>query len=94
MLAQTWTEGRIKTSIDDMEFVIEHTPKDHIVILGVDAQQCLGPLKAFDSLGIMGEYVMGHCDWMWRLLSETPLRAQHVLAAHVRGGLRHEIHVF
>ena len=50
-------------SIDDMEFLIEHTPKDHIVILGADTQQCLGPLKAFDSTDIMGEYVMGHRDW-------------------------------
>ncbi len=42
-------------SIDDMEYIIEHTPKDHIVILGADAQQCLGPLKAFDSQDITGE---------------------------------------
>ena len=42
-------------SIDDMEYVIEHTPKDHIVILGADTQQCLGPLKAFDSTDIMGD---------------------------------------
>ena len=57
------TGCRTEASIDDMEFVIEHTPKDHIVILGADAQQCLGPLKAFDSQDIMGEYVMGHRDW-------------------------------
>ncbi len=47
-----------------MGYIIEHTPKDHIVILGVDTQQCLSPLKAFDCQDIMGEFVMGHRDWM------------------------------
>ncbi len=60
--------------IDDMDFVIERTPKDHIVSLGVDAQQCLCPLKALDTHEIMGEFVLGHRDWMGRLFSETPLR--------------------
>ncbi len=46
-----------------MGFIIENTPKEHIVILGVDAQTCLGRLKAFDSQDIMGEYVMGHRCW-------------------------------
>ena len=50
-------------SIDDMEAVIESTPKDHFVILGVDTQQCLGPFKAFDCPDILGEYVMGDRDW-------------------------------
>ncbi len=45
-----------------MDFVVERTPRDHIVILGADTQQCLGPLKAFDSQDIMGEFVMGHRD--------------------------------
>ena len=36
-------------SIDDMDFITENTPKEHIVILDVDTQTCLGPLKAFDS---------------------------------------------
>ena len=45
-----------------MDLVIERTPKDHIVILGVDAQQCFDPLKALDCHEIMGEFVMGHRD--------------------------------
>ncbi len=47
-----------------MEFIIEHAPKDHIVVLGVDAQQPLGPQKAFDDPEILGEYAMGNRDWM------------------------------
>ena len=57
-----------------MEFIIEHTPRDHIVIMGVDTQQCFGPLKAFDSKDIMGEYVMGERDWMGRLLPSNSVR--------------------
>jgi hypothetical protein len=82
-----------QNSIDDMEYIIENTPKDHIVILGADTQQCLGPLKAFDSTDIMGEYVMGHRDWRGRLFSETPLFVQPSPAAHFRRGLRYEVHV-
>ena len=54
--------GRVpyQTSVDDMDAIMEDTPKDHIIILGVDAQTCLGPLKAFDCSDTMGEYVMGH----------------------------------
>ena len=46
-----------------MDFIIENTPNEHIAIVGVDTQTCLGPLKAFDSQDNMGEYVMGHRCW-------------------------------
>jgi hypothetical protein len=37
--------------------------RGRIVILGVDTQQCLGPLKAFDSQDIQGKFAIGHRDW-------------------------------
>ena len=32
-------------SIDDIEFIVDSTPHDHIVILGADTQEPLGPRK-------------------------------------------------
>ena len=50
-------------SIDDMEYIIESTPNNRIVILGADIQDPLGPRKAFDDPLILGEYVMGNRGW-------------------------------
>ena len=78
-----------QNSIDDMDMIMENTLKDHIIILGVDAQTCLGPLKAFDSQGIMGEYVMGHRCWkggcMLKLLCAYRLHLPHTFV----DGFRH-----
>ena len=41
-------------SIDDMEFIVETTPHNHIVILGADIQDPLGPRRAFDDPLITG----------------------------------------
>ena len=49
--------------IDYIEFIVEHTPRDHIVILGMDTQHALDPQQAFDDPDIIGEYAMGHRDW-------------------------------
>jgi hypothetical protein len=50
-------------SVGDMDAIMEDTPLDHIIILGVDAQTCLGPRKAFACNDTMGEYVMAHRGW-------------------------------
>ena len=58
-----------QASVDDMDAIMEDTPLDHIIILGVVAQTCLGPRKAFECDDTMGEYVVRHRGWRgdWHL---------------------------
>ncbi len=49
----------LRPSIDDIEIILEHTPRDHIAILGVDTQLALGPQWAFYNPDILGLYAMG-----------------------------------
>ena len=46
--------------IYDMEFIIESTQHNHIVILGADVQDPLGPRQAYDDPLIFGEFAMGY----------------------------------
>ena len=50
-------------SIDDIEFIVDNTPRDHIVILGADTQEPLGPQRAYDNPNLIGEFVMGNRGW-------------------------------
>ena len=43
-----------------MEYIIETAPHSHIVILGADVQDPMGPRRAFDDPSILGEFIMGH----------------------------------
>ncbi len=42
---------------------MDSTPHDHIVILGTDTQEPLGPQRAFDNPNMIGEFAMGHRGW-------------------------------
>ena len=46
-----------------MEYIIDSTPHNYIVILGADIQGPLGPLMAHDDPLILGEFVMGNRGW-------------------------------
>ncbi len=74
-------------SVDDMNAIMEDTPLDHIIILGVDAQTCLGPRKAYDCNSTMGEYVMAHRGWRGGLPLAAPSIISLVHASHFCGGL-------
>ena len=50
-------------SMDDIEFLVDSTPRDHIVILGIDTQTPLGPQTAYDNHNLIGEFVMGNRGW-------------------------------
>ena len=50
-------------SIDDIEFIVDSTPHDHIVIMGADTQEPLGPQKAYDNPNLIGEFAMGYRGW-------------------------------
>ena len=47
-------------STGDIEFIVDCTPHDHIVMLGADTQEPLGPQKAYDNPSLIGEFVMGY----------------------------------
>jgi hypothetical protein len=53
-------------SMDDIEFLVDCTPRDHIVILGVDTQTPLGPQTEYDDPYLIGEFVMGNRGWKGR----------------------------
>ena len=74
-------------SVDDMNAIMEDTPLDHIIILGVDAQTCLGPRKAYDCNSTMGEHVMAHRGWRGGLPLAAPSIISLVHASHFCGGL-------
>ncbi len=56
-------------SIDDMEYIVDSTPHNHIVILGADIQGPVGPQRAYDDPLMLGEFVMGNHDMAYTCMS-------------------------
>ncbi len=80
-------------STDDMEFIVDSTPHNHIVILGADIQGPLGPRRAFDDPLILGEFVMGNRDWKGERFLRVKEGIQHASSTPVRQELRQGIHM-
>ena len=74
-------------SVDDMDAIMEDTPLDHIIIMGVDAQTCLGPRKAFDCNDTIGGVCNGTPRVARGMPSETSRSMQTTPASDFRRGL-------
>ncbi len=59
--------------IDDIEFSVDRTPHDRTVLPGADAQDTLGPQRAFDDPSILCEHAVGQRGWMGERFMRMPL---------------------
>ena len=59
--ADAWVDRMpYQQSIDDIDYIVEHTPHSHLIILGAGTQEPLGPQRSFADPSILGEFDMGH----------------------------------
>ena len=69
-----------------MEYIVDRTPHNDIVILGADIQGPLGPRRAFDDPLILGEFVMGNRGWkgerFLRLMKSYNMHLPHTFVRH------------